>query len=280
VMDWALFMLGRSDEAVHSQGALEIFQRLGNLQDEAGLSTNLGAFAYFDGDWAKAIEYYEIGREASERAGNTVDAAVAAANLGEVLVNQGRWGDALEPLSDARRIYSSSDFGEGVAWADQLLGRLYGVEGDIERSVTVLEASVDLWRSLGMDASGFEAAIPLADARCRAGDPDAGLATLDEAESWVPDDYRAYYEVPLARTRGSILEAADRRDEAAVALAAGLDSDELGGDVYESALLTLTMDKIAPDRLQSGSADAARETLRTLGVGSVPGIERSSAASA
>ena len=280
VMDWSLFMLGRSDEAVHSQSALEIYKKLGNLQDEAGLSTNLGAFAYFDGEWGRAIEYYELGREASERAGNMVDAAVAAANLGEVLVNQGRYEDAREPLLEARRIYASSGFGEGIAWADQLLGRLYGIEGDLERSVSALEASVGRWRELGMDASGFEAAIPLADAECRAGDPAAGLATLDEAETWVPDDYRSYYEVPLARTRASILDAAGREDEALVALEAGRASEEMGGDPYEAALLLLVTDRIAPDELDDGVAEQARETLRTLGVRSVPGIDFDSRISA
>ena len=280
VMDWSLFMLGRSDEAVHSQSALEIYKKLGNLQDEAGLSTNLGAFAYFDGEWGRAIEYYEMGREASERAGNMVDAAVAAANLGEVLVNQGRYEDAREPLLEARRIYASSGFGEGIAWADQLLGRLYGIEGDLERSVSALEASVGRWRELGMDASGFEAAIPLADAECRAGDPAAGLATLVEAETWVPDDYRSYYEVPLARTRASILDAAGREDEALVALEAGRASEEMGGDPYEAALLLLVTDRIAPDELDDGVAEQARETLRTLGVRSVPGIDFDSRISA
>ncbi len=272
VMDWSFFMLGQSELAVLSTGALDIYKRLGMVDEEAALSTNLGAFAYFDGDWAKALEYYELGRSASERVGNMVDAAGAAANIGEVLVNQGRYEDAREPLTDARRIYASSGFGEGVAWADQLLGRLHGLEGDLEQAISSLEGSVDRWRSLGMDASGFEAAIPLADARCRAGDPAAGLATLDDAQSWVPADFRAHYEVSVARVRGAILDAAGRRLEAAEELRAGLASNELGGDPYEAALLALTLDRIAPDQLGAGLALEARETLRTLGVRSVPGI--------
>ena len=55
--------------------ALEIYQRLGDLGKQAHVLTYLGAFAYFEGNWDEALEYYERGKEARERTGDAVSAA-------------------------------------------------------------------------------------------------------------------------------------------------------------------------------------------------------------
>ncbi len=61
VMDYAYVMLGEPDLAMHSIKALRIYREQGALVEEAGVSTNLGVFAYWNGDWATALEYYEQG---------------------------------------------------------------------------------------------------------------------------------------------------------------------------------------------------------------------------
>ena len=46
MLDWALVELGRGDEAVHSQRALELYDELGKLGPQATIYNNLGMFAY------------------------------------------------------------------------------------------------------------------------------------------------------------------------------------------------------------------------------------------
>jgi class 3 adenylate cyclase/tetratricopeptide (TPR) repeat protein len=273
ILDWAYFMVGEPDKAIYSERALDVFRRLGDLDREGLLLAYLGGFAYFAGDWSKALDYYESGRTVSMRAGSMIDAAIAAANIGEVLVNQGLYEKALAPLEEAWRIYSALDFDEGLAFADLLLGRLHGLEGDFDLSIERLEESVRLSAKLGMDASGFEAATFLADSRCRAGDPEAGLRTLEQTRATALSEYADYYAPLLARVHGSILNAAGRTDEAIEVLESGIASADEGADPYEYALLVLMLDHVAPDRADDRAVTATRETLRTLGVRSVPGVE-------
>ncbi|MEN8040965.1 MAG: tetratricopeptide repeat protein, partial [Actinomycetota bacterium] len=272
VMDWAHFMLGEPDRAVHSVKALEVYQRVGDLDEEAGVSTNLGTISYLMGDWAAAIEHYDRGREASVRVGNLVDSAVAAANIGEVLVNQGRYEDAGEPLREARRIYSASGFSEGVAFTDLLLGRMYGIEDNLVESEQALEESIAESNALGLDAWSLEASIHLADAKCRAGSPETGLAIIAEAEASAPSDFRDYYAPLLARIRGSILNSAGQTNDAIRVLEQAITVAAERGEDYELSLLVLTLDRIAPDHTEAPSRLNAIRALRTLGVRSAPGV--------
>ena len=104
ILDWALVSSGRFDLATHSERALEIYQQLGDLNGEAVVLQNLGAFAYFQGRWDEAVELYERGREARLRVGNDVDAAMGTANIAEVLADQGHYEMAEQYLQETLRV--------------------------------------------------------------------------------------------------------------------------------------------------------------------------------
>jgi tetratricopeptide (TPR) repeat protein len=252
-----------------------VYRRVGDLDEAAAVSTNLGNISYFTGDWEEAIAHYDRGREASIRVGNLVDSAVAAANIGEVLVNQGRYDEAREPLEEARRIYSASGFSEGVAFTDLLLGRMHGVNNDFVGSEHALEESITLASELGLDGWKLEASIHLADAKCRAGSAEAGLAIITKAEEAASADFRDYYAPLLARIRGSILSSAGYQERAIEVLEEALPIATERGDAYEAALLSLTLDHVAPDRATDSSRSDAIEALSALGVKSVPGLSLS-----
>ena len=69
VLDWALVDLGRSDEAVHSQRALELYDELGRLGPQATIYNNLGTFAYYEARWDDAVELFEKARQLRLRLG-------------------------------------------------------------------------------------------------------------------------------------------------------------------------------------------------------------------
>jgi tetratricopeptide (TPR) repeat protein len=272
VLDYSHMMLGELDLAVHSVKSLKIFEESGNLSEAAGVYTNLGAFAFLRGNWAEALEYYERGREVSEQVGNMLDAALAAANIGEVLLNQGKYADAEEPLRAARRTFRASAHGDGVGFVDVLIGRMYGIEGRLEESEEALKRSIAAGRSLGLGGSVLEAEIYLADAECRSGSPDTGLAILAEAEAAAPSEYLDYFGLLLSRIRGSILASAGRTDEAVAVLKEAITRAGERGDSFEHSVSILTLSGFASDQTDAASTAEARETLRALGVRSVPGI--------
>jgi tetratricopeptide (TPR) repeat protein len=216
---------------------------------------------------------YEEGRATLERLGNVVDAAHTAANIGEVLVNQGRFDEAEEPLMTARRTYAASGFGEGLAFVDVLIGRMHGLRGDLDAADSSLRSAIDESRVLALDASILEASVHLADAACRAGSPERGLAILAEAEAEAPDTYADYYAPLIARIRGSILDSAGRTDASREVLELGRSMAAERGEPYEEALLILTLARIDAAGVDADEQSRAREMLRTLGVRSIPGID-------
>ena len=62
ILDWALYDIGRPEEATHSRGALAIYERLGDLDRQAAVLNNLGGFAYHEGRWHDAVELYQRAR--------------------------------------------------------------------------------------------------------------------------------------------------------------------------------------------------------------------------
>jgi len=272
VMDYAYAMLGRLDLAVNSRESLTIFQKAGDLNEVAAVSTNLGAFAYWNGNWPEALDYYERGREASTQVGNTVNTAAAAANIGELLVNQGRYAEAEEPLRVARRTYLAAGFIEGVGFVDLLIGRMYGINGRLVESETALRGSIRELEGLGLAASILEAEIYLADARCRAGFPDEGLAILESAETTAPRDHVEYYKPMLARIRGSILASAGELEDAVISLTESISLARARGEDFERSLSVLTLAHIANGQVDADAQERARGTLHDLGVRSAPGI--------
>ncbi len=270
VLDYSLVMLGDLTAATNSERSLEIYREHGRLDQEGQVAQNLGVMAYWRGDWVGALEFYREGRTALDRVGNVVEVARADSNIGEVLVNQGRFDEAEEPLFSARRVHAASGFDEGIAFVDILIGRMFGLRGELDQSSQYLESAIAASRGLRLDADILEASIHLADAACRSGDPAAGLRILDRATGEAPDEHLDFFAPLLARVRGSILDADGQHDEAMSVLKGGLAEASDRGDTYEAALLVATLDRIDSSAVLDGQRSEAQETFRTLGVRNVP----------
>src|SRR5205823_5632221 len=84
ILDWAYQTLGRPDEAVYSERAIEIYERLGDLDRLGAALNNLGGFVYMEGRWDEALELAERARNALEKIGDETAATIAALNIAEV----------------------------------------------------------------------------------------------------------------------------------------------------------------------------------------------------
>jgi tetratricopeptide (TPR) repeat protein len=178
VLDYALVESGRAEEARHSARALEIYEQLGDPEQESKVLNNLGMFAYFRGEWDGAIELYRRAYTCSKRAGNPADMAYTDCNVGEVLSDQGRLEPAAEHLYRARRVWSSTGDAPGAAYANLQLGRIAVREGRYEEGLSLMQEATDDLRSFRLDAYADFGTGLVAEAEAFAGDPSRALEVV------------------------------------------------------------------------------------------------------
>lgn len=117
-------MLGDDEgDSRYAEESLALFRQAGHLLAEGRLLIQLGARAYYAGQWTTALERYEQAREACGRAGDVADATVVSSNIAEVLVEQWRLEPAEAQLREVLRIWRASGADNLVGFALSLLGR-------------------------------------------------------------------------------------------------------------------------------------------------------------
>ncbi len=271
IMNTAYHMLGRSGEAVYAEKSLRLYEKLGMLDVQAEITGNLGAGAYFAGDWDEALEYYAKAKDMAARAGNTLQAAITGSNMGEVFVNQGRMKEAQPLLREASRVMRAAGFVDGAVFAEIHLARVLADRGEVNEAEVLLRAAIDELNQLGRSGSALEAAIYLAECRLERGDPPQALDILDRAEKAAGRD-RLWYTAALARVRGQALNDVGRRQESLRAIDVGLAAASDQGLGYEEALLVLTRETIegGADQVDSSSVLRATQLLHDLDVRRLP----------
>jgi tetratricopeptide (TPR) repeat protein len=202
ILDWALFDCGRGAEAVHSERALAIYDRLGDLDRQAAVLNNLGAFAYHEGRWDEAVALYDRAAAASSRAGDVVNAAFGDCNVAEVRSDQGRLEEAEEALRRALLVWRGTDHQSGVAFAMAQLGRTLGRDGRVDEGLGLLEEALALSGELRVDAYSALIDPLLAEALAFAERPDAALSAADRL---LADGCEPRQEPLLERVRGFAL---------------------------------------------------------------------------
>jgi tetratricopeptide (TPR) repeat protein len=237
VLDVALFESGRQDLMGHSERALEIYRRLGNLEEEGNVLNNLAAFAAYRWRWDEAIELFDSAAKSRRRAGVHAGVAASEVNLGEIMLDRGLYEQASPHLDKARRLWRSTGERAGTAYATALLGRLASRTGRHEEALALLREATAELRSLGEQGYAEFAEALLAEAEAFGGDPDAALSVahrlIPTADRTLPLLHRV---IAIARTRlqrGGAWEhvetsiAVARERDALYDLAAALDLSEL-----------------------------------------------------
>ena len=261
-IDEAYQILGLRDEAVHEEKALEIFEELGDLSGILLLAINLGVQAYADGRWEDAITMYAKAQEVSRRSGNVAAEGAAAANLGEVLISRGQLDEAETVLQEARRVLRGQKVIGFALFAETQLARLMMERGDTQVAANALKQVIDEANRIGQPFFAVDAAVHLADALTRSGDPDHALEVIDVAKDQAGED-AALYEVPLERLRAGALIVMGRSDEALHHVEPALASAREQRLVHEEALLLLLKAQTGLD--QGDVFEEANRLLEDLG---------------
>jgi class 3 adenylate cyclase/tetratricopeptide (TPR) repeat protein len=264
LLDWALHDAGRGAEATHSTRALAIYERLGDLDRQAAVLNNLGAFAFHAGDWREAVVLYRRAGNASEQAGDVVNAAFGDCNVGEVLVEQGRLTAADETLRRAIRVWRGCGYESGAAYATALLGRAAVHQGRSEHGRGLVQRALAKLRRLGHEPEAQMAEALLAEALVFGGHPERALQDI---EALTPRLLDARLEPLLARLRGCALAQLDEPAAAIAAVTLSLERAGALGVAYDAAAALHVLaaldgtDPRAPERRRESKA-----ILERLGV--------------
>ena len=258
ILDWALFDSGRPEEATHSARALDIYERLGDLDRQAAVLNNMGGFAYHEGRWQEAVELYRRAAEASARAGDVANAAFGDCNVGEVLGDQGHLAQADQRLRDALRVWRGSSYDWSAAFATALLGRTKVRAGRHAEGLELLEDALVRFRRLRAGSDALLVRAYVAEALAFGRRPQRALQAADRL---LPEAGRS---APLVhRIRGFALAQLGDRDGAEHALQASIDAARAHDSHYE---LAVSMDALLAlrggrGRISGATAAARRDAL-------------------
>ena len=268
-LDFADMQMGKLDIGDRLREALDICVEEGFLARESIARANLGALAYFAGDWSAAADLYTSSRAAALEAGNAFGAAETDVNLGELLINQNRLDEAEAVLTDAVRVLRASGAVTFLAIGEMQQARLYLSRAEVQQAQDLATRVHESVRSLGQMTSAMEAALVLADALTRDGRAQEAIDVIAAAER----EARAEAAYSLPRTciqRARALLALGRFDEADEMVLTGLAAAREQGLPYEEALLFRLGSRVDRHRgnLQRSVEALARaeETLGILGV--------------
>jgi tetratricopeptide (TPR) repeat protein len=255
MLDWALFDSGRAAEATHSARALDIYERLGDLDRQAAVLNNLGGFAYHEGRWDQAVDLYRRAAQASARAGDLANAAFGDCNVGEVLADQGHLAQAEQRLRRALRVWRGSSYDWGAAFATALLGRTAVRAGRCAEGLELLEDALARFRRLRAGSDALLVRAYIAEALAFGGSPRRALQAADRL---LPDAGRTG---PLVqRVRGFVLAQLGDRDGAERALHASIDAARAQDSNYELAVSLDALLALRPGAAR-GAAAARRDAL-------------------
>ena len=255
--------LGRGDEAVFADRAIELFSSVGRLQGVGSVETSVGVRAYAEGRWGDAVAAYLRAQEAFGQTGDEAQAALAAANIGEVLVSQGRYEEAAPALREAARVLRAHGSLGPALFAEIQVGRLQLGSGELERAVETLTRVRDEAASVGMASLALDCGVNLATALAGIGEGERALGVLDEEEQRV-GAYASYFASALARARGATLLSLGRLDEAAVVIAAGIAAAREQDALYDEAQLLVLRSEVALRLRASDATEALEEADRLL----------------
>jgi len=262
-LDWALFAQGKTDPVDHSGQALELFEAAGDLAGQAAVCNNLGAFAYWRGDWTRAGDYYERSRTARERTGDEVNAALATYNIGEILNDQGDWDGAEVCFRRALRASRATGYEIGVAFAEQGLGRAAARRGDGAAGEMLLASAAARFDATGDPVDAALTRAWQAEAATLGMRPDDAIATLDALGPAPSQPNPAL----VQRIRGVALAQLGERAEAIACVEAAAAAAERTDDPFELAQARLVLARLSADPQDRGRLDdLAAGTLARLGV--------------
>ena len=275
ILDAALTENGEIEKANHSQKALEIYERLGDLAQQAITLNNMGVIAKERSAWIESRDLYDRARVLFEAIGDRSQESVAKFNIAEILSDQGHYAEAEGLLREAIRVWRSSSAEIDVAEGRRELGKAIGRSGDIERALGLLSGARITQLSHNLPGEVLATDTRTAEVLVIAGRSTEALALANDAFARVDGTDGGSIVVPaLHRVLGWVRlqrgEPIGSRESFTVAL----DLARSRGDEYQAALALAGL--IAVSRQEHDYETDLQTELRAitarLGIESLPEI--------
>jgi tetratricopeptide (TPR) repeat protein len=268
---------------LHKEGAqesmersLEAFRRGGNLVRQSGIVLSLGAVCFWEGEWDKALSYFDQARDAALKIGSMLYAALARINCAEILLDRGEYAEAEALLRETLPFWKASQYHYHLGLCLLLLGRVALRLGRLDEALTRFDEAKGSFLHVGAEEE-----IPTVDARiaeCRIAkeDLDAGLELVRGMLGRTSESNTIAKLVPLLeRLQGHALMRQNDLWGARDALEASLASARERHDVFEATLTMLSLielDKLEGIEPPIDMVSESRSSLSNLKVRAVPPV--------
>ena len=219
ILDWAHVALGREDEAIYGERALEIYRQTGNKKRIGAVLNHLAMRSYLGGRWDDCLALADQARNATNAIGDRWSAAAVGYNIGETLADQGRYDEAEPVVRESMSIWSEDGATTDAAEAASLLGRILTNMGRFDEAQTLLEGALATFRAGGDEVEDLKAEGRLAYLVLMRGDPASAVARLESALGRTEgSEGLASLTAALQRVYGAALVECGRADDAQAAL--------------------------------------------------------------
>jgi tetratricopeptide (TPR) repeat protein len=260
VLNYIYASSGREEPLPYGRLALQAYVELGNLAHQGHCLNNLAAQDVNAGRWDESIANFRRASDLFRRIGDTASEANASYNEAEMLVRQGRYALAQPLLRDVLRIARAVEDDELVALAQRELARSVAGAGDPDQGIALLQEARARFQALEEESEVVATEVVAVEVAQDAGRFDDAGDLLDRLVGDVPD-------ATLHRLVGRQRAASRRVDEAREAFREGLESAERAADRHEEGLLLLELAAVAlTDNERDEAVQRATRALDALGV--------------
>ena len=279
LLDMALKESGQLEQAVYSGRALELYEELGDLRNQALILNNQGIIAQERSAWDEALDLYRRSLAIFDATGDRSNACLASYNIAEILSDQGRLDEAEALLRDVLRVWRSQGATTDVADARRELGKLFARRGEFESAAEQLGLAHAEQVRAGKAGEALHTAVRIAELEVLRGAGEGTIASIEDTIQLAGRTEGGTVFLPiLSRLRAVAIAQDGRLEEAEALLDDALVSARRRGELYETALL---LDALVAVRAAAGldvselAAQRDAEIAR-LGIVAIPPIRLAS----
>jgi tetratricopeptide (TPR) repeat protein len=131
------------------QQSLETKEQVGDIHGMAQTMGNLGNVYQAKGEWERAIEVYRQSLEALEQVGDIHGMAGTYNNLGAVYQAKGEWDRAIDFYRQSLETFEGVGDIHGMAGTYNNLGAVYQAKGEWERAIDFYRQSLETFEGVG-----------------------------------------------------------------------------------------------------------------------------------
>jgi serine/threonine-protein kinase PknK len=161
--------------------ALEVAQRIGDIERAAVVRFNLAAYHLQRAELAAALNHLPESLRLFEAIGAHTKAASARCNLGQLQLELGLYEQAQSTLAQARDQMSGLGRTSGEALATLLLGLVAARHRRFDDARDAIRRAHQLYRQVGQRRDGADALLDLAEVELEADEPEQARAALQAA---------------------------------------------------------------------------------------------------